>query len=180
MDKFANLRRDLGMIALSIFIAVILAESGAIAKLVSYSASLEVFSSFIAGIFFTSVFTTAPAIVALFEISQTTPILHVAFFGALGALVGDLVIFRFFKNRISEDMVMLLSRSGRLKLKYLLKISYLRWLMIFVGGLIIASPLPDELGLMLMGFSKLDSRSFGILSFVFNFLGILAIGYFAR
>ena len=48
------------------------------------------------------------------------------------------------------------------------------------GGLILASPLPDELGVAVLGFSKMRLKYFALLSFVFNFLGIAVIGLVAR
>jgi hypothetical protein len=46
--------------------------------------------------------------------------------------------------------------------------------------LIIASPFPDELGLMLMGLSKTNTKVFILLSFVLNFIGILVMGLLLR
>ena len=42
-------------------------------------------------------------------------------------------------------------------------------------AIIIASPLPDELGLMLLGASKLTYRQIAILTYIFNTAGILVI-----
>ncbi|OGG78335.1 hypothetical protein A3A36_01445 [Candidatus Kaiserbacteria bacterium RIFCSPLOWO2_01_FULL_52_12b] len=55
-----------------------------------------------------------------------------------------------------------------------------KWLIPFVGALIIASPLPDEAGLAMMGLSKMKTSVFIPISFALNFLGILAIGIFAK
>jgi hypothetical protein len=55
-----------------------------------------------------------------------------------------------------------------------------RLVSLFVGGLIIASPLPDELGISVWGFSKLKTAWFIPLSFFCNFVGILLIGAVAR
>ncbi|MEK7557169.1 MAG: hypothetical protein AAB538_04290, partial [Patescibacteria group bacterium] len=50
----------------------------------------------------------------------------------------------------------------------------------FLAGIIIASPLPDEIGIALLGFMKTRKKDFFLLSLVANFLGILAIGLVAR
>ena len=60
------------------------------------------------------------------------------------------------------------------------RFKHFRWLTLLAGALLIASPLPDELGIALLGFSKVSTRYFAILSFVFNFLGILGIGFTAH
>jgi hypothetical protein len=49
-----------------------------------------------------------------------------------------------------------------------------------MGGLIIASPLPDELGLALMGFVKTNNWTFAIISILCNALGIFVIAVVAR
>jgi len=49
-----------------------------------------------------------------------------------------------------------------------------------VGGLIIVSPFPDEIGVSLLGFSKMRTSWFISLSFVFNFTGILLVGWVAK
>ena len=45
----------------------------------------------------------------------------------------------------------------------------------FLGAIIIASPLPDELGLVMLGDSKLKYREIAIISYVLNTAGILLI-----
>jgi hypothetical protein len=37
------------------------------------------------------------------------------------------------------------------------------------------SPLPDELGVILLGISRIEAWKFAILSFVFKYFGVLAI-----
>lgn len=185
MDKkpHPHILRDFGIIVLSVVISYYIVDSNLIHKALEYSEALGYLSSFVAGMLFTSVFTAAPASVALFELAQETPVLVVAAIGALGALLGDIMLFKFVRDSLSEDIVAIFKKFGRVHkehFKFLLKLSYLRWLMVFLGGLIIASPLPDELGLMMMGFSKINSKEFAILSLFFNFLGIALIGYAAR
>ena len=54
------------------------------------------------------------------------------------------------------------------------------WLSSFLAAAIIASPLPDELGLMILGFIHFNTKKFLPIAFVLNFLGILAITLFAQ
>lgn len=173
--------KDLGIIALSIVLAVILVRTDALVGLLTRTEELEFWGSFITGIFFTSVFTTAPAIVTLGEIAQEYSIFLTALAGASGAVVGDLIIFKFVRERFSDHLMEVVgTQGGRRRLKHLLKIRSFRWLTFMIGGLIIASPLPDELGVALLGFSKLKVSGFIAISFIFNFIGILIIGIAAR
>ena len=66
------------------------------------------------------------------------------------------------------------------RIKLLLKLKLFRWLTFFAGGLIIASPFPDELGISLLGFSKMRTSWFIPLSFALNCIGILLIGWVAK
>ncbi len=176
-----NLVKDLVIVVFSILIAVILAKTGVFQDFITSTKETRFIGSFIAGIFFTSVFTTAPAIVALGEIAHANSVILTALLGGLGALVGDLVIYKFVRDRLSEHLGELIKhQSSGKRIRMLFKLKYFRWLTFLVGGLIIASPLPDELGVSLLGFSKMRIRFFVALSFVFNFVGIILIGLVAK
>lgn len=172
---------DILILAASITVAVLLVRTDTLVGIFDSVQYMQVLGSFIAGLFFTSVFTTAPAIVALGKLSLMSPPLSVALFGALGAVVGDLILFWFIRDRFSDHVMELLRHQhlGK-RMHALLKLKLFRWVSFFVGGLIIASPLPDEIGIGLMGFSKLKMSWFLLLSFFSNFWGILFIGLFAR
>ncbi|MBI3046474.1 MAG: hypothetical protein HYY86_03005 [Candidatus Harrisonbacteria bacterium] len=173
--------QDLAIIALSILIAVILVKTGALINLLSASKNLERFGSFISGIFFTSIFTVAPAAVTLGELARINSVFWNAFWGGIGALLGDLIIFRFVKDRFSEDLKELLRHNKISKrLRALFRLKFFRWLTFLIGGLIIASPLPDELGIGLLGFSKMKISWFIPLSLIFNFIGIYLVGLAAK
>ncbi len=170
----------MAIIILSIVVAVILVKTGALESLLSSTQELRFIGSFVAGMLFTSIFTVAPATVVLAEIAQSNPVFWVAFFGGIGALVGDLVIFRFVKDRLSDDFLYLIKKSKSERLISIFRLRLFRRLIPFVGALIVASPLPDELGLTMMGLSKMKTSLFIPLSFLLNFLGILVIGLIAK
>ena len=172
---------DIAIIIFSILIAVILVKSGILGKLLTVTVGIQYIESFIAGIFFTSIFTTAPAIATLGEIASVQNIFVTAAFGALGAVIGDLIIFKFVRDKFAVHILSIMSHNNRAKrFRLLLKLKLFRWVSFLLGGLIIASPLPDELGISLLGFSKIKMRWFAPLSFVFNFIGIVLIGTVAR
>ena len=175
-----NIMRDLGVVALSIVVAIILAKTGALAGILTSTQEWVFLGSLVAGIFFVSIFTAAPAGVVLFEIAAANSIWEVALFGGIGALIGDLLIFRFIKDSISEDIHWLMRKTKQERLVSIFKPKLFKWLIPFIGALIIASPLPDEAGLAMMGLSKMRTSVFIPISFALNFLGILAIGLFAK
>jgi len=172
---------DLAIIMSSIFAAIILAKTDILVNILTATKELEIIGSFVAGLFFTSAFTTAPAIVTLAEIAQVNSIWIVAIYGALGAAISDLIIFKFLKDRFSKHLIELIEKKeGKKRIKHLLNLKNFKWLTFLIGGLIIASPLPDELGIALLGFSKIKQPLFIAFSFVANFIGILLIGIVAR
>ena len=183
MNNYQNnfLLQDVVIIILSVLVAVVLVRTEIIIKLLTSAKELEILGSFVAGMFFTSIFTTAPAIVALGEIAHANSVISTALLGGMGALVGDLIIYKFVRDRLSEHLGELIKHQGGGKrLRMLFKLKYFRWLTFLVGGFIIASPLPDELGVSLLGFSKMRMRFFIALSFGFNFIGIILIGLVAK
>jgi pheromone shutdown protein TraB len=172
--------RDAALIALSVVLAVVLVRTRALEGVVAVSRGSEALGAFVAGLFFTSAFTTAPAIVALGEVAKAQSPFVTAAIGALGASVSDALLFGFVKNHLVARMLDLLKLRKRKRLRQLLEGRAFRWLTFFAGGLVIASPLPDELGISLLGLSRVRIRWFVVVSYAFNFLGILLIALAAR
>ena len=171
---------DLFIIGMSIAFAVLLVKTNLLQFTLTSTREFEIIGSFIAGMFFTSLFTTAPAMVTLGELAAMHSPWVVAGIGALGAASIDTIIFLFFKDRLADHMEQFRKkREKKEKIKHLFHVHF-KWLPFIVGGLIIASPLPDELAIGLMGFSKMDLKPFIVASYVFNFIGILIIGLIAR
>jgi len=171
---------ELLIVAVSVLMGFLLIETQAVPRLLSLASEARILTSFLAGMFFASVFTTIPATIALGEIAQEYSLFWTAFFGGLGALVADFVIFRFFRDDVSDALIALFKGSARTRLARIFHLRLFRWLTPFLGAIIIASPLPDELGLVIWGFSKLPTKYFVPLSFTLNAMGILVIGLVAR
>ena len=179
--KNSTFSKDLSIVALSVLIAVIMVKTKLLSGILLHTKDFEFIGSFIAGLFFTSIFTTAPAIVALGEMASVGSVFMTAFFGAIGAVIGDLIIFRFVRDNLSEHFYSIVGREKWWKkIRFIFRMKYFRWITFFIGGLIIASPLPDELSVGLLGFSKINTKQFIPISFIFNFIGILAIGLVAK
>jgi hypothetical protein len=172
--------QDLLIVGASVVLAVAIVRYGLVQQLLAQTGDSVIAATFIAGIFFTSIATTAPAIAVLGELSLHGNLWLTAILGGLGAIIGDSLLFLFVRDRVSDDIGYLLSRTGTPRYIKLFKRHTFRWVLPFVGGLIIASPLPDELGLALLGMSKMSTTRFMLLSFAFNATGILLIGLAAR
>ncbi len=172
----ARIGRDFSIILISIVVAVILINTGVINTIIN-SFESPLVAAFIAGIFFTSAFTTPIAIATLGQIGLTTPLLEVAFIGALGSIIGDVVIFFFVKDALAHDVEYLLRAPKYKRIKTIFRHRFFRWLTPLVGALIIATPLPDEIGIAMMGLSHMNTKVLMVVSFVMNFIGIYLIGY---
>ncbi|MFA6608302.1 MAG: hypothetical protein WCT07_00075 [Candidatus Paceibacterota bacterium] len=131
--------------------------------------------AFITGIFFVSTFTVAPASIVLFHLSQDLNQLLVALCTGLGAVVGDFLIFKILKDNIFEEIKPLLNNLGGSHVYALMHTPYFAWFMPVFGAIIVASPLPDEIGIGMMGLSKIKSWQFLGVSFVLNATGIFLI-----
>jgi hypothetical protein len=66
-------------------------------------------------------------------------------------------------------------RLGTPKIRHIFRTPYFAWLVPVIGAVIVASPLPDELGVSLMGASSIASWQFLILSYCLNAAGILVV-----
>jgi membrane protein DedA with SNARE-associated domain len=177
--------RDGIIFGISVIVAILMLQTRIVEYILTDSQFFNDLSSFIAGIFFTSIFTSAPATVALAEIAKTNSIFVVAFFGGLGSLLGDLFLFKFIRHHVTRDIKYILSLI-KLEERWLQRAHHLhelkifKFLLTFLGAIIIASPLPDELGLMIWGLSHTKTRTVVILSFILNFIGIALIGFFGQ
>ncbi len=165
------------VIILSIFFAFFIIKIGLVQWLVGSLGGMEYLGIFVAGIFFTSVFTTAPAIVVLAGFLQHHNPILVALLGGFGSTVGDYIIFRFVKDRISEDLKYLLRISGKKRIPHIFKTKLFHYFAPFLGAMVIASPLPDEIGVAIFGLSHTNNKFFIAVSFIANTVGILLIGY---
>lgn len=173
----SKLIRDIGTIIISIVVAYLLVETRAFEGFLAASGGIKFLGSFIAGIFFTSIFTFALSTVTLAEIALSNNIWSVAFFGGLGAVVGDVIIFKFLRKGIAEDIERLIKKRNRLGGIFHLR--FFRFLIPFLGAIFIASPLPDEVGLAMMGVMNLKMKFLIPISFALNFFGILIVGLVA-
>ena len=175
-----HLWQDFWVVLASLAVAWAIVRFNAVDAVLAYTGDSALVASFVAGMFFTSVMTTAPAMAMLGTLSLHGNPLLVALIGGLGAVCGDYLIFAFVRDRVGDDIAYLLSRNGTPRFIKLFHRHTFKWMLPLFGGLIIASPLPDELGLTLLGIAKMSTSRFLVISYTFNTVGILLIGLAAR
>jgi hypothetical protein len=131
--------------------------------------------AFFAGIFFVSTFTVSTATLVLLILTETLSPLEIGIIAGVGAVVGDLTIFRFVKDNLIREISPIYNRLGGKHLTIILNTKYFKWTLPVLGAILIASPLPDEIGVSLMGISKMKTYKFIIISYLLNSIGIFLI-----
>ncbi|MFH0846422.1 MAG: hypothetical protein V1851_03435 [Patescibacteria group bacterium] len=180
MVKRNKKRNDLFWVAISIFVTVYLIKNGTAYKILFLLGDFQWLGIIFAGVFFTSVFTTAPAMALLGGFAQTDPLWLVALLGGVGAVLGDSIIFFFVRNKVSKSFNHLLTSHPKSRIPLIFKNELFKFFLPFIGALVIASPLPDEIGVAMLGISKMSKKKFLILSFILNSIGIFIIGWLAQ
>ena len=165
------------LLLLSIILAYVLFKNQEINRIIINLNELSYLGVFLAGFLFSFGFTTPFAIGFFISLNPENIILS-AFLGGVGALIGDLIIYKIIKfsfidefnrlkntkeiRKIRENITKNISKKIRLYIAY-----------IFLG-IVIASPLPDELGVtMLAGLSHIKIIPLAIFSLMLHSIGIL-------
>lgn len=172
--------RDALVFLASLAFAYLIIDANLIHRAVTFLGPWSTVAILFVGFFFTSVLTVAPAAVALGQFSQDMPLVLVAGVGALGAVLADLVLYRLFRDHVADDIRALLYAGGLRKLSALKRSKFMRRTLSVIGALIIASPFPDELGIALMGASRMKPKTFMLVAYAMNALGIVLVGLAAR
>jgi hypothetical protein len=184
--------KNLFLLFLSIFVAYFILKNEGILSPLKDLHSLGYFSAFVAGLLFTSSLTTAPATALIYKLGSIFNPIVLASIGAFGSLLSDYLIFRFVKHKLLDEIKLLHEEVNEflrpatkpfmpkdLKLKlYLWQKAFesrFKWLIPVVAGFIIASPLPDEIGVALLGAAKYEAKRFVFISYCLNFAGIFLI-----
>lgn len=141
--------------------------------------SLGYFGAFLAGILFTSTFTVAAGALILIDLAKVLPLFPLILCSGLGAVLGDFLVFSFAKNKIAEEIEPLYKELESIgKKNHLHKLAhtkYFGWTLPVVGALIMATPLPDELGVSLLGISNIKSTRFLLISLCSHSLGMFLL-----
>lgn len=130
----------------------------------------------IAGLLFVYSFTVGFGILILTVLAKEYTPLILALVASLGAMLGDLLVFKIVKDNLKGELMFLYRKIDRnYSLVKFLKKKKLRWVLPFLGLFLIASPFPDEIGVSLVGFSKMNKITFALITYILNFIGIFLL-----
>lgn len=173
--------RDALLIAISILIAVFLHQSELLENLIKFTYGIYfAIGVFVAGIFFASTFTVAISSSIFLLLAETHNPIVIATIGGLGAFLGDSFIFKFLKDDLIADFEYLERYFPQRTARRLFHSKLIFWFAPVLAALMIASPLPDEVGLIMLARIKLKYHHFFLISFFLNTFGILIISLFGR
>ncbi len=179
---------NLFLIFLSTSLAVYMLTAPEIVNFIENTGGMGYLGALIAGFFFSSLFTTPIATAVLIILGKTLDPLVIAAIGAFGAATADMIIYSAAKKSIENlsveinELKLFMERhnpvhvNAKNKLFHEIKMHTAPVL----AGFIIASPLPDELAVGLLGAAHYNKKKTVVLSYIANFIGIMALAYMGK
>lgn len=161
----------IAIIGLVVF--VMLFDSALLNSVFDFLKHLDYFGAFMAGVLAASLFTAAPALVLITQLATVSGLdpLWLALLVGIGSAVGDMILLFFFEEQIFYELRPLFKR---LKIKVFTRKSKRRQMsapLLLGGAFIIMTPLPDEIGLGMLGISHFPRIFIFIICLALNTLG---------
>lgn len=168
------------ILVVSLVLFYFLADTDFAGNAIKRIGSFGYFGSFLSGIFFVSIFTVAPASAVLFHLAENHNPAAIAITAGAGAVIGDYYIMRFLKDDIFVEWSDVFNKIKGSFLKKLFLSPFFIWAIPIAGAAVIASPLPDEVGVTMLGLSKIKNWQFFLITFLLNAVGIFLVILLAR
>lgn len=183
MNGFFRYKYTIGFFV-SVLAAVALFWGGTFDALAESFGSFGYVSALLAGFLFSITFFAAPAALYLVALGEELNPWAIVIFGAIGAMLADLVMYRFLKDGVMSELKLLMRSivppTSRARLEHITKSRVFAWLVPFFASVLIASPFPDEIGLALFGLVNFRPKYLSVIAFGLNAVGIFVlvfIGY---
>lgn len=169
--------KHLTLFILGIIVAINLSRFDFLNQILFDLRNVHLVGPFIAGILYVSAPTTALGILILLDLTKALSLAEISIIAGLGGVVGDFVIFRFFKHDLLGELTLIYNKLGGKHITKAFNHKYLRWSIPIIGVIIIASPFPDEIGVGLMGLTKIKTYQFILLSLALDIIGVFLLVY---
>lgn len=138
--------------------------------------SLGIIGGLFAGFFYVFSFTAPAATAVLLILGTDNNILVIGLVAGLGALIGDLIIFKTARKAFGNEFIRLRQEPIIRKPLELIEHRIRRIIKITIALIFIASPLPDEIGVTLIANTHaLKQKYFIIWSYLLNTAGIFVL-----
>lgn len=165
------------IILISVAIAIYIQTSFVADVLVSYFSSIFFIPAALAmGFLFSITFTAAISTSVFILLAETThnPFL-IALIGGFGSLAANSIVYKFFKEEIIDDIQFIEKRYAKRIAHKIIHSKTVIGLTPYIAALLLASPLPDELGILMLAGANFKYTRFFLFSFAFHTIGILII-----
>lgn len=168
--------KNITLFLISLVVALLLSRDEVFHNFLLGMGDYGYIGAFVAGILYVSTFTVATGAIILLVLAEKLSPLELALIAGIGGVAGDFLIFRFIRDNIAAEVENIYEHlDTKHHIKRVFHTKYFSWTLPVMGALIIASPFPDELGVSLLGISKMKTYQFLFISFILNTIGILLI-----
>lgn len=173
--------KHLSLFLLNILIVVFLMQFQFFHDALHSFGKLGYWGALIGGILYVSTFTAPIGILILIALGETLPIVPLSLIAGIGGVLGDLVIFNMVRSTLKEELSSLYYMlGGHFVSKLFSKKTPLGWLVPVLGAVVVASPFPDEIGVSMMGVSKMSTSKFLVLSLFLDSVGVCLLVFFGK
>lgn len=171
--RFAFKHTFAAIVAIAIF--VLLLDTAIVQNLLQEIVNLGYVGMLLTGVMFVSFFTAAPAVAILLAFADSYNPVVIALVAGCGAMFGDYIILRFAKDKIGRELKPVVKKMKLIGFINQLHKKRYKPITATIGAIIIASPLPDEAGVALLGLSHISTLQLLLLTFALNSGGILVL-----
>lgn len=171
----------------SFLLAYVLFRQGMFEGIVEIFNGRGYVSTFIAGVLYTFGFTAGFSIAIFAEVAHTVHPIPAAILAGAGAAIADMTLFKFIRCSFADEWLRLRQSRAIAMIRAIFERHtwmerakhYGTWLLALF---VIASPLPDEIGITILGGLApfISGRRFALLCFILNTLGIYSVLIAAR
>jgi hypothetical protein len=176
MDWFKNYKyKNLTFLFLSIFFTIILSKVDLFGKILFNLGHFEIIGPFVAGFLYISTSTAALGILIFSDLSKTLSPIQIGIVGGIGASIADFALFSFVRGGLISEITTIYYKFGGKHITKIMYHKYFRWSLPIIGAIIIASPLPDEIGVGLMGFTKIKNYQFVLMCLALDITGVFLL-----
>ncbi|MDO8599944.1 MAG: hypothetical protein Q7R44_00845 [bacterium] len=171
--------KNLTLLTVGLIAGIFLYKSASFQEAVAGLGSFSYASAFLAGLLYDTTFTVSTSVAILLVLAKTMEHIPLVIVATFGAVVGDYIVFKFVKDGLMRELVPIEHAlenevgKGRMHyLKHLFHSRYFHWTLPVVAVIMIGTPLPNEVGIGLLGASGIKTKNLLIISFIFNFIGL--------
>ena len=159
-----------------VVVAGVVSSLGVLEKIVPSLHGFGYLAAPAAGLLFTSTFTVAGGMLLLLTLAETLSPILLVILGAGGAVAGDWLIFKLVRHEVETEVAPIFAELEKeTHLHKIMHTRYFAWTLPVAGAFILVSPLPDELGVSLLGLSQLSKKKFLLISAASHAAGMVLI-----